>query len=149
MAQIYRWVDDAGRVTLSDVLPDDPSSVREITVIGDTAGLSLQERRTLEIVNEALKEQHAGSVLPPAPESPDATAEISIEEQPSERPIRWRGATETVQDPCLISPDPRCHEKHAADYHPYYGYAPSIMRAAGAVGATGTIGKEAPAPEHK
>jgi hypothetical protein len=40
-------------------------------------------------------------------------------------------ATENVRDPCLVSWDPQCVEKHAADYHPRWGYAPTLIRSAG------------------
>jgi hypothetical protein len=123
LAQTYRWIDDQGLVTLSDSLPADLSSVREISVIGDVSALSSFERRTLAIVNENLRMQH-----------PNSAASL---EHADTRDVTWRGATETVRDPCLISPDPRCHEKHAADYHPYFGYAPSIMRAAASPSAAG------------
>ena len=43
--------------------------------------------------------------------------------------------TDAVQDPCLRSSDPQCHEKNRDKYHPYLGYAPGAGRAA-PVGAT-------------
>jgi hypothetical protein len=66
-----------------------------------------------------------------------------------------RGATEAVRDPCLRSSDPRCYERNKASYHPYFGYAPSVLQGGPApTGATavapaggvvsGHVAREAP-----
>jgi hypothetical protein len=52
------------------------------------------------------------------------------------RPIQ----AEAVQDPCLRSADPRCHEKNRAAYVPYLGYSPSAARARSDLGSGATSG---------
>jgi hypothetical protein len=129
IGQIYKWTDENGVLVYSDKLPADLSRVTDFGAV-DSARLSPAERRTIEILNQ---ERHR---LGP-PESAQAADPIIVDEW-TRRVSRWRGHTEAVNDPCLISSDPRCHERHRADYDPRLGYAPSILR--GEAGATATLG---------
>jgi hypothetical protein len=122
LGQIYKWTDENGVLVYSDKLPADLSRVTDFGVV-DGSRLSAAERRTIEILNQ---ERH---LLTPPPAQTGSTAEpIIVQELRPRRVTRWRGHTETVQDPCLISSDPRCHERHKHDYDPRLGYAPSVLR---------------------
>ena len=74
----------------------------------------------------------------PVPAREDSMSVRRETENPPQPPAR--GATEAVRDPCLRSSDPRCYERNKASYHPYYGYAPSVMQVGPApTGATAVV----------
>ena len=84
------------------------------------------ERRTVELIREAVQaadtQQTPSNAASPAAErseDPDPETAIDIAASP---------ANENARDPCLLSWDPKCYQKHAADYDPWWGYAPSVLR---------------------
>lgn len=76
---------------------------------------------------------------------PKDPAPAAAEVEPPLRVIPRSTHTDAVQDPCLVSPDPRCHERHKERYHPYLGYSPGgpVAQAVGAsssAAAGGAVG---------
>ena len=76
---------------------------------------------------------------------PKDPAPAAADGEPPLRVIPRSTHTDAVQDPCLVSPDPRCHERHKNRYHPYLGYSPGgpVAQAVGAsssVAAGGAVG---------
>jgi hypothetical protein len=133
--QMYTWTDEHGTKTFSNKLPADLDSVRNFGVVEGSASLSAAERRTLEILRE--ESNRTG----PAPSAGHARSFEIGNSYPSASPrrvTRWRGHTETVRDPCLISSDPTCYERNKENYDPRLGYAPSVLRAETGEGATST-----------
>lgn len=70
------------------------------------------------------------TLLPRDPAAP------RVEVEPPPRVIPRSTHTGAVQDPCLVSPDPRCHERNKDRYHPYLGYSPAGGPVSQAVGAS-------------
>jgi hypothetical protein len=167
---MYRWVDQNGSITYSDQPPSNPAAVRRLTVIDGPASISRHEQRTLEIIG-AEREKSGGESSALRADPQQATGAMStrgFETDPREvwgrepeipprafdysepgttprygvRPMQ----PEAVQDPCLRSADPKCHERNRNAYVPYLGYAPSAARAArfpestSGAGATSGIG---------
>jgi hypothetical protein len=84
------------------------------------------EQRTVEIIRESA---HAAD----AQQSPSDAALWNRGEPENAEPetpldLAASPANENARDPCLLSWDPRCYAKHAADYDPRWGYAPSVLR---------------------
>jgi len=67
---------------------------------------------------------------------PKEPAPATVEIEPPPRVIPRSTHTGAVQDPCLVSPDPRCHEINRDRYHPYLGYLPPGAPVAQAAGAS-------------
>lgn len=97
------------------------------------------------------------NALPPAtllPQEPvtlmprDSGAAKREAEGPPPRVIPRSTHTGAVQDPCLTSADPQCHQRNKDSYHPYMGYAPGIQStgASSGAGAGGAVGGQIPAP---
>ena len=126
--QTFEWRDERG-TTRSEHELAPTSMLTELRVREGTAALTALERRTLEIINEAARADREAlaranpTLMPPASASPTGP------EAPVAAP--QSAASENVKDPCLLSWDPQCVEKHAADYDPRWGYAPSRIRSAG------------------
>jgi hypothetical protein len=123
-AQQYEWVDQHGVVSRSDALPPDTGSFRELRVIEGNERMSSLERRTLEIINQEARASDPGTALQPPGELADLASHVP---QHVVSIAETSAATENVRDPCLLSWDPHCHEKHAQDYDPRLGYAPSLL----------------------
>jgi hypothetical protein len=123
LAQRYEWIDEQGTVRRSDAPPE--GTFRELRIVESPASMTALERRTLEIINQEARASHSASGTFEPPGSPVHPFEPA-QEAPSVADAS--PASENVRDPCLLSWDPRCHEKHAADYDPRWGYAPSTSR---------------------
>lgn len=145
-SQMYRWIDDRGSVTYSDEIPADRTGVRQLTVIHDGSRKATpSERRTREILEAEgllapdVQQNVVGSPLP-APEAADAQDALAT--QPAMNIPRniGSGRAEAVRDPCLLSADPRCHERHRSAYIPGRGYSPSGAREAETLGSGATGG---------
>lgn len=98
------------------------------------------------------------NVLPPAtllPQEPvtllprDPGAATREAEGPPPRVYPRSTHTGAVQDPCLVSSDPKCYQKNKDSYHPYMGYTPGIQStgASSGAGAGDTVGGQIPAPQ--
>jgi len=157
---MYRWVDQNGAITYSDQPPTNQSTVRQLTVIDRPPRMTEHEKRTLEIVGAEREKPGSDSTTLTREPGPSAGATGGFESpreltgreartpprtpdgEPlatsrfSNRPIQ----AEAVQDPCLRSADPRCHEKNRAAYVPYLGYSPSAARARSDLGSGATSG---------
>ena len=123
-AVMYKWIDDSGSVTYSNTPPPDPSKVKGFIVLEDVSSGSADKRPQADV----------------APDSPRREAEAAKADI-APRAVTRASPTEAVQDPCLRSSDPQCHQRHKDKYHPYLGYAPSARAVSGAaapVGATGS-----------
>jgi hypothetical protein len=162
-AVMYRWVDQNGSVTYSNQLPPDGSRVRGLTVVDDPAPPTAYERRAMEIINgergkwpgENTATLRESQPLPGASYSRDpggqepwnrdaeAFPAFGGTEAPPPR-ASVRGLPEAVQDPCLRSSDPKCHERNRNAYVPYLGYSPSAARAARASDLPVAIGASSP-----
>lgn len=124
--QTFEWRDERGTTRSENELA--PTSLLTELRVREGALTSL-ERRTLEIINEAARADReelaraSPALMPPVGASPTGP-EMPVAASQSE-------ATENVRDPCLLSWDPQCVEKHAADYDPRWGYAPTRIRSAG------------------
>jgi hypothetical protein len=108
-----------------------PEELREFQQLTVQRDLTPLERRTLAIVREELRRQRSTGELdidiPPAvlDTAPVELPGVEMYVTPEASLALTNGtATDAVQDPCLLSADPSCHEKHALDYHPYLGYIP-------------------------
>lgn len=143
-AQMYRWVDENGVVNFSQELPSPTASVQELGVVEGTATLSPFEKRALEIINQERRgfAQERATAASEASRSLSSDGRPDPSSSPASAAVRAR-ATATL-DPCLLSPDPRCHEKNAHNYDPYLGYAPAqatastdLSSAGAPVGASG------------
>jgi hypothetical protein len=171
-ATLYKWVDQKGNVTYSNMPPPAEAEVRELQTIGDNREPTATELRTREILEEAAREHRAM----PEPAGMPATRSRGVSTgytdldnsgiryqwvpqgarpalaSPLPDNVRYPPSTPiTVRDPCLVSPDPRCYELNAANYDPYRGYAPMQAGIASALGATrsaagGTAGATSVAP---
>lgn len=142
-AVVYKWVEDDGKVIYSNEPPADPSRVSELSRIDDlqlvpadaasasdpkkaaagaaaprAGGAWLSGVPVTLIPREppTLRPREPGTMLPNEPESAQDELPLSA--------IPRSTHTGAVQDPCLVSPDPRCHEHNKAHYHPYMGYVP-------------------------
>jgi hypothetical protein len=136
-AAMYSWTDENGTATYSNQPPMQPAKVRDLAVMETIspapgrAPAKFRERFTRE--------------APRATESSASTGQDTDDSLRGLARIHARGRTEAVRDPCLISADPRCYERHKDRYHPYFGYAPSMTQPASSVGtgatdATGAAG---------
>ena len=165
-AGLYRWVDQNGNFTYSNMPPPPDAPVREVETIDDNRAPTATELRTREILEEAARERRANRIPePPTAQSawgggrsyidldasgakyewvpqdavrvPGPTLDTSTLRYPPATPI-------TVRDPCLLSADPRCYQMNAASYDPYLGYAPNRSETAPTpAGATGDVGRGA------
>ena len=123
-AQTFQWQDEHGRVQSSDELPP-AGSFRELRVLQENTTVTPLVRRTIELINEHARESQGRLQREESRDVP------GISTQDTRGVAATIGvaspANENVRDPCLLSWDPRCIEKHAADYHPRMGYAPSVL----------------------
>jgi hypothetical protein len=120
---------DAQRTIVSPgVAPRDVDELEK--VLTQDKPLTPVERRTLDIIKEAALSSSQSADLSAG--YPQAVVEQpgapSDSEQDFGTALAASPATENVRDPCLLSWDPRCYAKHAADYDPRWGYAPSMLR---------------------
>ncbi len=164
---LYKWTDQNGNVTYSNVLPPESAQVRDIETIDETRSPTATEARTRQILEEAARERRALGVPDPALAPPTTarggraanldsdlsgvryewvpdTARQGVRASlPDSATLRYPPATPvTVRDPCLLSADPRCYELNAGNYDPYLGYAPAHgVIAPAASGATGGEGE--------
>jgi hypothetical protein len=176
-ATLYKWLDQKGNVTYSNLPPPESAEVRELETIEENQVPTAVELRTRQIIEEMARERR-GTGLPGAPgtqspansrtaaSSAEADAGVRYEwvpqaPQPAAGPplldtasLRYPPATPiTVRDPCLLSPDPRCYQLNAGNYDPYLGYAPARPQVGGpSVGATrndvaGAVGATIATPE--
>jgi hypothetical protein len=152
-ATLYKWVDQNGDVTYSNVPPPPGAQVRELETIDENRAPTATELRTRQILEEVARERRGtafrpgtaakGSTSASATGVPygDDPSAIKYEWVPQGSPAlsgpslqdyataRYPPATPiTVRDPCLLSADPRCYELNAANYDPYLGYAPARMQ---------------------
>jgi hypothetical protein len=159
-ATLYKWVDQNGIVTYSNMPPPAEAQVRELETLGDDREPTAVELRTRQILEEAARERSSSPLPQPAAGSASVSRGTSTgytdldtsgakyewvpqgARQSSASPlpdnVRYPPATPmAVRDPCLLSPDPRCYELNAANYDPYLGYAPvGATTAPAAIGAT-------------
>jgi hypothetical protein len=116
-----------------------PTNVDELEkVLRGERPLTPVERRTVEIIREAAQPPGAAADYPqPIGEQRGTPGEA---EENSRTTLAASPAAENVRDPCLVSWDPSCYAKHAADYDPRWGYAPSVLRSrTGSPGETSTV----------
>ena len=102
----------------------------------------------------APKREEAVTLIPREPVTllpKDSTATAPPRET-AERPPRViprSTHSAAVQDPCLVSPDPRCHERNKGNYHPARGYIPPepghAVGASSSAAAGGAVGGQVPA----
>jgi hypothetical protein len=153
---VYKWVEEDGKVIYSNEPPSDPGKVQEFTRIDDLDLVPLDKRPRDSAAAEPEKPSSPSAVATPAPATPpprepvtllprDPTASARDIETPPPRVIPRSTHTGAVQDPCLTSPDPRCHERNKGNYHPYLGYSPNgpvpqAVGASNAAAAGGTVG---------
>jgi hypothetical protein len=144
-AEMYKWIGEDGTVTYSNTPPTERGKVKDVTKM-DNINTVAADKRPKAVQAPAL--DRAGALKPDtafAPESvirpdpvagtPDTTTRREAGTTPAPRVTLGGGIqTEAVQDPCLRSSDPQCHERNKDKYHPYLGYAPSATRSA--VGAS-------------
>jgi hypothetical protein len=127
-AQGYAQADAQRTITSSGVAPRDVDELEK--VLTQAKPLTPVERRTLDIIKEAALSSSRSADL--AAGYPQAVVEQPGAPRDSDQdfgtPLPASPATENVRDPCLVSWDPRCYAKHAADYDPRWGYAPSMLR---------------------
>lgn len=131
---MYKWVDETGSVTYSNAPPADPAKAREVTTLEDISS-DLGER---EKSSEAARSNPGANADASSPAAVTHTPEAVDSAAPPHVNAR-RLRAEAVQDPCLRSPDPQCHQRNQDKYDPYLGYAPSTL-APPAVGATTSAG---------
>lgn len=147
-ATLYKWVDQKGNVTYSNLPPAEGVEVRELETIDENRTPTAIELRTRQILEENARERRATGGVDPfrvpaaanargAAGSSEIDAGIKYEWVPQGAPpagkplldsasLRYPPATPvTVRDPCLLSADPRCYQLNAANYDPYLGYAPT------------------------
>jgi hypothetical protein len=117
---------DANRTAAS--LEPAPAAEAELEKLlkGEHQPLTPLEQRTVEIIREAAhaadtQQSPSDAALsnPGDPENAEPGTSVDLAASP---------ANENARDPCLLSWDPRCYAKHAADYDPRWGYAPSVLR---------------------
>ena len=104
-AEMYKWTNDDGTTTYSNQPPADQATAQELTVI-------VPEPPRVELQSA------------PAPKPPEAAAKIESESPVSRITHVRPQLPQAVQDPCLRSSDPLCHQKHGAHYRPGVGYTP-------------------------
>lgn len=115
-AQIYKWTNDDGTTTYSSEAPEDRASKPDLTII-------VPPPARVEVQPSAPPAANAASKSPEPQVSvaePAARPEADAPRRPSVRSL----LPQAVQDPCLRSSDPLCHQKHSAYYKPYVGYTP-------------------------
>lgn len=175
-ATLYKWLDQNGSVTYSNIPPAEGVEVRELETLDENRAPTAVELRTRQILEEAARERRATGGVDPfrvpatasgrtAAGSAEIDAGVKYEwvpqgASPAGAPLldnaslRYPPATPvTVRDPCLLSPDPRCYQWNAGNYDPYLGYAPA--RAEGGAspfgatrnGASGAVGATIATPE--
>jgi hypothetical protein len=175
-ATLYKWLDQKGNVTYSNLPPPENAEVRELETIDENRVPTAVEQRTRQILEETARERRAIGGADPfhvpatasarrAAGSAEIDAGVRYEWVPQDAQragsplldsanLRYPPATPvTVRDPCLVSPDPRCYQWNAGSYDPYLGYAPA--RADGAAspfgatrnGASGAVGATIATPE--
>ena len=174
-AVVYKWVEEDGRVIYSNEPPPDRSKVRELTRIDDLEIAPADRRDSLSTDRE--KRSIPSAVATPLPTAPSAEPVTLIPRQPvtllPREPVALSPSesgsapreTETqpprvyprsrhtgaVQDPCLMSSNPRCHERNKGNYHPFLGYSPagSALQPVGLTSSTagGSVGAQVPAPQ--
>jgi hypothetical protein len=126
-AQISNWPDDGGVLMRSDPLPSDRRGLGQLQATGD-ASLTAVEKRTLEIINEYAQETSGEALSAAVPAPGSSSLPTTSAGENASASVSLDPATENARDPCLVSWDPKCSEKHAQDYHPVWGYAPSVLR---------------------
>jgi hypothetical protein len=166
-AGLYRWVDQNGNVTYSNVPPPEGAQVRDVQTLDDGRTPTAAELRTRQILEQVARERRANSVLE-APVGQTASSRNRgtsyVDLDPAGAKYEWvpQGAAHsaapafdsaqlryppatpvTVRDPCLLSADPRCYQINAANYDPYLGYAPNRETAPLPTGATSDAGRGA------
>lgn len=143
---MYKWVDEDDTVTYSNHLPHELARIKEITLIEEPAPPPAEVRKP---------ETASVNPEPAAPRREAETTPQAISGAEREAPPRvvTRAAPAlAVQDPCLTSSDPTCHQKNSGNYHPYLGYSPGAgtppatgaTRAAGAGGGVAGSGGAPP-----
>jgi hypothetical protein len=156
-AAMYKWTDESGTATFSDQPPVQPDKVRDLAVVeivNPASPVPAREAQRVEPEKASTTHTQAKPEQPSQTRAPakfgesfrpdPARAAENTAKQESDAVLRdlarlqARGRTEAVRDPCLISSDPRCYERNKDRYHPYFGYAPSVMQSAStsAAGAT-------------
>jgi hypothetical protein len=146
-SQMYRWIDERGSVNYSDMLPAERTGIRQLTMIDDRSRkVTPSERRTREILHAEglLAPDDQPSIVSSPGAAPDATSTQDPLAPPSAvsipRNADAAARAEAVRDPCLLSADPRCHERHRGAYVPGRGYSPSAAREAREAQALGLGG---------
>jgi hypothetical protein len=154
---MYGWTDSGGAATYSNQPPPEPDKVRDLKMLeGYSTAAPTQSRQA-----QAIDEKSIPTTPRTRPESSQTRAPAkfgeSFRREPSRssdstalaRPdvdnpshevprLQARGRTEAVRDPCLVSSDPKCHQRNKDLYHPYFGYAPSVMQPASTFGTGAT-----------
>jgi hypothetical protein len=175
-ATLYKWLDQKGNVTYSNIPPGEGVEVRELETIDENRAPTAVELRTRQILEESARERRATGGMDPfhvpgtaralrGAGAAEIDAGVKYEWVPQGSPpaaaplldsatLRYPPATPvTVRDPCLLSPDPRCYQSNAANYDPYLGYAPArVEGGASYFGATrneasGAVGATIATPE--
>ena len=175
-AVVYKWVEEDGKVIYSNEPPPDRSKVQELTRIDDLELVPADRRESLATDRET-RSRPSVVATPPA-EAPQASEPVAIvprepvtlvprepvtllprepgaapreTETPPPRVYPRSRHTGAVQDPCLMSSDPRCHERNRGNYHPFLGYSPGgpAIQAVGvtSTAAGGTVGAQVPAAQ--
>lgn len=130
-AVMYKWTDEDGRVTYSNLPPPDMSNVRNFIAIDDIPTIPQDARMDRQASPESgaasspAPAGHATAATPPRADAVRSDSEPARPGTPPPRAHRRGILTEAVRDPCLRSPDPNCYARHKDKYHPYLGYAPS------------------------
>lgn len=156
-AVVYKWVEEDGKVIYSKEPPPDPGKVSELTRIDDLE-LVPEKPGSDNAVATPLSPREPVTLIPREPVTllpRDPAAPSREAEAPPPRVFPRSTHTGAVQDPCLTSPDPRCHERNKANYHPFAGYspgpAPQAVGASSSASAGGAVGGQvqvsAPAPK--
>lgn len=112
-AQMSQRIDVHGVLVHSDPLPSDTHGFEQLQVAGK-ASLTPLEKRTLEIINEFANESSREASADAATVDSSSLPSASSRESAS-APLSLDPAAENARDPCLLSWDRRCYEKHAQD----------------------------------
>jgi hypothetical protein len=158
-AVVYKWVEEDGKVIYSNEPPADPARVRELSRIDDlelvptdTAAASTPEKGSAGAAASnsggawlsgepvTLIPREPPKLRPREPVPMLSNESVSAQGEPPPRVFPRSTHTGAVQDPCLVSSDPRCYERNKAHYHPYAGYVPPSGAGPQAVGANGSAG---------
>jgi len=129
-ATLYRWVDDRGHVTYSNVPPPPGARVVEIVTMEEDRAPTASELRTRQILEEAERERRSLEPGDPAALALGAYSNDSVQTAPDGSLFSGAGdgngarkrPSAAPRDPCLVSADPRCYELNARSYDPYEGY---------------------------